>query len=522
MGLKRILVRNVIWNWSGVATSMAAGFVVAPFLVRRLGDTNYGLWILIGSLTGYFGLLDLGVRGSVGRYVAFYRAKNDQGGVNSILSTALAILCGVAFLGLLLTIGVLLVFFHLFEVPAEQMASTRLALLIVGFNLAVMVPLDVFNSTLWAFQRFDILNAVDIVMVTIRTAVTFLLIGQGYGLVALAVITLFWTLGSAAIKAGMSFRLNPGLRLGPSYVKRWAIGCLYGYGIWLVVLSLARVALPKLNPVLIGARLGVAMVTPFSIATRLIEYATSLVSSSTGVLTPVATTFHAEDKHDSQRRLFLLGGKCCLVLALFFSTLFLCLGKPFLLLWMGPAFESSATLLAVLAIGEVLPLSQLATSSLILGVGRHKVLALMGLIENMVAVALALVLMRPLGLLGVCLGVALPGAVFRGIGPLVFGCRLARVSLREYARRSLLPPFAAVAIPGLGLAALAYWRPPAGWLELVLETGLFGVSYGIFAAFILIGPGPLRAQVQVFTRGFVRAKRDSKAVSGSSALELLP
>ena len=68
---------------------MIAGFVVAPLLVRRLGTTGYGLWIVIGSLSGYFGLLDLGLRGSVGRQLAFHRARSDHEATNRTLSSAL-------------------------------------------------------------------------------------------------------------------------------------------------------------------------------------------------------------------------------------------------------------------------------------------------------------------------------------------------------------------------------------------------------------------------------------------------
>ena len=67
----RLIVRNVGWNWLGAATAMVCGFFVAPFLIHHLGDTGYGLWIVIGSLAGYFSLLDFGVRGAVGRHVAF-------------------------------------------------------------------------------------------------------------------------------------------------------------------------------------------------------------------------------------------------------------------------------------------------------------------------------------------------------------------------------------------------------------------------------------------------------------------
>ena len=518
MGLKRVIARNVIWNWAGVVTSMAAGFVVAPFLVRHLGNTTYGLWILIGSLTGYFGLLDLGVRGSVGRYIAFHRAKHDQAGVNSILSTGLGILTAVGLLGLLLTGGIVLVFFHLFEVPPDQAAGTRLALLIVGLNLAAMLPLNVFDATLWAFQRFDALNVVDIVMVAMRTTLTFWMIGQGNGLVALALITLGCTLGGALAKATISFRLNPELRLGPSHIKRWAAGSLYGYGIWHVLLSLARMALPKLNPVIVGSRLGVAMVTPFAIATRLMEYATSILISSTGVLTPVATTLHAEESRDQQRKLFLLGGKYCLTLALFFCLLFLCLGRPFLILLMGPAFGSSSTLLTILAVGEILPLSQWATTSMILGMGRHRVLALMSLIEAMVGVGLAFMLLGPFGLAGVCVGMVLPGFIFRGTGPLIFGCRLAGVSPWDYVKRALLPPFAAAIVPGMGLALLAHWKPPSSWPELVLETAIFGACYAVGALLILFGRGQQWAPAAKLTSAVLSLRDKSKIVFSKARL----
>src|SRR5438445_228829 len=190
MELKRIVARNVIWNWAGMVVGLAVGVVVMPFLIHRLGQETYGLWILVGSLTNYFGLLDLGVRGSVGRYVAFYRAKDDREGVNRTLSTATVILSGVAVLAFLGTLILQLVFFEPFAVSADQVVSVRWALFIVGVNLALTFPLSVFDGTLWAFQRFDVLNRIDIPVHLVRLGLTYYWVGSGGGLVALAWITL--------------------------------------------------------------------------------------------------------------------------------------------------------------------------------------------------------------------------------------------------------------------------------------------------------------------------------------------
>ena len=39
-------------------------------MVHLLGDGDYGLWVTVFSLTGYFGLFDQGIRPSLVRYVS--------------------------------------------------------------------------------------------------------------------------------------------------------------------------------------------------------------------------------------------------------------------------------------------------------------------------------------------------------------------------------------------------------------------------------------------------------------------
>src|SRR5205809_1114044 len=83
--------------------------------------------------------------------------------------------------GLFLLAGTVLViplFFRLFDVPAEQVASVRVALFLIGLNLAVIFPCSVFDATLWAYQRFDLLNLIDIPATVLRVALTVLLVGN--------------------------------------------------------------------------------------------------------------------------------------------------------------------------------------------------------------------------------------------------------------------------------------------------------------------------------------------------------
>ncbi|MEO6808985.1 MAG: oligosaccharide flippase family protein, partial [Isosphaeraceae bacterium] len=328
MSIRRTATRNAFWNSMGMAVTMVAGFLVAPFLVHRLGETTYGLWILIASFTSYFGMLDLGVRGSVGRQIAFHRARREPDRVNALLSTATAVLVLAGVLALLGTLGASILFTRLFDVPPEHAAGAYWALWLVGLNLALWLPLNVFDATLWASERFDLLNAVDIGTVLIRTGLTFVLIGRGYGLVTLAWINLISLAGGQAVKGVVSFVADPTLRMSLRLVERGAAHELFGYSVWYFLLSLSRTMTNQLSPMIVGARLGVALVTPYSIASRLVGYAGAMIVACTAVLTPVATALHAQDNRERQRRLFLEGGKYCWVLALFFTVVFLLLGRP--------------------------------------------------------------------------------------------------------------------------------------------------------------------------------------------------
>ena len=118
---------NIAANVAGIIVNMVSGLLVMPYLIQRLGNTTYGLWILIGTLTGYFGVLDLGVPAAVGRLIAIHRARHEPAHINVVMSTAFALLFVVS-LGVCVATAIsLLLFPALFTVPAsvDLMSITR-------------------------------------------------------------------------------------------------------------------------------------------------------------------------------------------------------------------------------------------------------------------------------------------------------------------------------------------------------------------------------------------------------------
>jgi O-antigen/teichoic acid export membrane protein len=503
---KRLVARNVLSNWAGLATHMLAGFIVAPFLILNLGRESYGLWVLIASLTGYFSLLDLGISASIGRNAAFHHAKQDREGVNAIVSTALALLTVVSLIALVGTIVVHWLFFRLFDVPPEQYADVSLAVWLVGLNLALTFQNNVWGGTLWALQRFDVMNVIVIPTVIIRTALTFWLVPMGCGLSGLGLIVLITTVLEWIAKMIATFLLDPELRLRFSLVKRDVGKRLWGYGIWYFFLSMERSLGDRFLMPIVGSVLGAGMATLFSIPARLIGYASSVLVSGTQVLTPLATALHAEDKQRQQRHLVLEGGKYCLALALVFLTLFALLGRSLIALWIGPGWDQAWDLLMIMALGEVLPMSQWLSYSTILGMNRHRLMAWLSIVEGLTVVALALALVRFLGLTGVCLAMAIPGAISRGLCQMTYACHIVKLPLRTYLLFGLLPAVSTALLPAIVLALLVSWHAPTSWVQLIGYT----VGYGL----CFVGIGLLVSRLALTWRRAVRRP----AVEGPSVL----
>jgi len=76
-------------NWSALVVNLVVMFFLSPFVVHTLGKMEYGIWSLLTVLTGYMGIMDLGVRASTGRHVILYLGKDDHEKIDHTIRTSL-------------------------------------------------------------------------------------------------------------------------------------------------------------------------------------------------------------------------------------------------------------------------------------------------------------------------------------------------------------------------------------------------------------------------------------------------
>jgi O-antigen/teichoic acid export membrane protein len=482
-------------NTAGTVVNMLSGLVVMPYLIRTLGSGTYGLWILIGTMAGYFGVLDLGVSTALGRLVAAHRARGEHDQINCVMSTSFALLLTVFVIVCAATGVALVVFPRVFSVPANELLDVHYALILVGLNLALTFPGFTFAGFLWGQERFDLENAVRIPCLIVRAVLSITAVSASMPLMSLGVIVLgVDTLGNLA-RMLLSFRLDPNLRLSWKQVEGAKVREIFSIGGWMSVISWSRLLTPQIAPTLIGLRIGSAAVTTFVVARQLVAYANMFTITATQVLAPRAIAAHATDSGDAKMALFIEGGKFSYALSLFFCGGLICLGLPFIHWWQHGLQDAAYPLLLILVLGEGMAMSQWLTYSVLLGANRQRSLGLLLLCEAVISVPLMLAFVGSGGLVGVTVAVAFSVFLVRGLFQLLYGCRLLKVSPLSYCRRVLAPVTLFAIAPIAALYAATQRVAPESFSSTFALGAAYCVVYVGVMSVTLVGPSRLKQLV---------------------------
>src|SRR4051812_735630 len=95
------VVRNVGFNFLSQFWFAALAIVVTPYIVRTLGASLFGVYIIVSAVLGYFAFLDLGLGSALTKYIAEYEAIGDMRRVGRTMQTAFAIYLGLGVIGAL-------------------------------------------------------------------------------------------------------------------------------------------------------------------------------------------------------------------------------------------------------------------------------------------------------------------------------------------------------------------------------------------------------------------------------------
>jgi len=429
---KRI-TQNILSNWMALGVSTAIGFFLAPYIVHRLGNLAYGVWVLVASLSAYMGLLDFGLRGAVMRYVSKGNAQGNHAEAQDAVSAALWIRVWISLAVFLAGAVFAQIFPRLFAVPPAMEHAARMAILLTALTVAMNLWCGVFAGVLTALHRYDQLSLITILQSTCRAAGIVWLLQHGHSFLALVLWELCTSFVSNATLVVLALRSYPQLRLTLRRPTKEVFRKLWTYSFYALLINLAIQVVNYTDNLVVGAFTSTAAVTLYAIGGSLIMYARQIVGAMTTTFGPLASTFEAQGSQQDLRRLLIQGTRAALLISLPIELALFLRGETFIFLWMGPQYaHPSGTVLRILLLSLIVSTGSAASGGIVYGMEKHKRLAKWAILEAAANLGLSIFLVRRIGIYGVAWGTTIPSLVIEVVYWPPYICHLVGMPVRSY------------------------------------------------------------------------------------------
>ena len=470
----RVLVRNTAWNYIGFAFNLAANFVLFPYVVHRLGDAAAGIWLLLGSITGYMGLLELGIVPSLTQWIAAASARDERDAVNRAASSAQALLIALGLMALLV-LPVAGPVSRTLGIPPDLagQAMTAFQITLVGF--VFRMPLATYQGILLGRQRQDRCNQLWIAIAGAKFIGAAIVLANGGGLIPLVATEMTVHLLAGVLQIRWVYQELPTLSIARRHVNRADASRLLSFGGTLMLINICSLLIEQTDRLVIAAFLPVREVTYYAAAWKLYMLAYTLTTTLAQAVSPLVADLHGRQHHAALRELVIRMTKFSGALAWPLCLSLAFAGGPFLSVWMGERFVAALPVVQVLAGSFIVTAFNHAAYAALVGTRRVSPLVRSYFIpQAALNLLLSVWLVHRFGNIGVALGTFVPALVLQPI--------FVRFALREldlpagvFLKRAVWP----VSAPALLFAPLvaAYIALGPDALVLPLVAVVCSVAY---------------------------------------------
>jgi O-antigen/teichoic acid export membrane protein len=481
MTMRRRLLTGGISNFVARFTTAAVWFVLTPFVLAHVEPSGYALWVLMGAVASYGYLLDFGVGSAVVKYVAEHTARGERDPARTLITTARVLAVALAVLTALLALAVAHILPALLTAPAAQQQLAIRLVLLTGIDVAIAIAYIPHVSVLRGLQRYDLANGVAIAASLVQGVATVGVLLAGWGVLGMIAINIPTTIASGLAFSAMARRVAPDLMAG-SHVMTWtAIRRITSFSTSGFAIDMAARLQTKTDEWVIALFMPVTAVTPYALARRLGEVTALAAVQCLKVVMPVASELDAGKDAEKLGHLYITGSRLALAFAAPVTAVLMVIGGPVLALWVGPQYGNEGALVAVLAAASLLATSQAPATQVLLGIARHRVVAISAVSSGIANVLLSILLLQWFGLLGVAFGTLIPTAVTSLAVTIPFANRTLGVSTSKAIRKIWVPGLLpAVAAAGVLWLFRTYWLTPLlaeVATAVAVATCVYGLAY---------------------------------------------
>ncbi len=343
-----------------IGLNAVVGLVYTPFLLRTLGQSEYGLYALAASVIAYLTVLDLGFGNAVIRYTAKFRAEGKVREQQEMFGMFLVLYCVISVVAFVLGMVLYLNVDGLFSrsMTADELGKIRIMMMLLSFNLAFTFPMSIWGSIINAYENFVFQRVVSIVRIVLNPLVMVVFLLYGYKAVTMVVITTAFNVLTLTVNYWYC-RRRLGIRVRFACFNWRFLREVSVYSFWIFLNAIMDRIYWSTGQFVLGVYRGAAVVAVYAVAIQLQQMFMMFSTAISGVFLPKVTAMvsrHSSDKALSD--LFIRTGRIQYAVMSYILVAFIVFGRAFIRLWAGEGYDDAYVIALLFFIPLTVPLIQ--------------------------------------------------------------------------------------------------------------------------------------------------------------------
>lgn len=425
---------GAVLNYLIIGINSLVGLCYTPYMLRMLGQNEYGLYSLIASIIAYLTLLDFGFGNAIIRYTAKFRAQNklheqwNMFGMFLIIYSCIGMIA--IFGGVALYLNVDLLFDK--TMSASDLYQARIMMIFLTLNLAFTFPLSIFGAIITAYENFVFQRLVSIFRIILTTLVMIGLLSIGFKAIALVVVQTIFNLLTLVInfiycKRKLKIKINFS-KFDWIFIKE-----ISTYSFWIFLNVIVEKIYWGTGQFVLGATVGTIAVSIFSIGILLQQMYLQFSSAIASVLLPKITAMVSKRNDDHElSQIFLSTGRIqALILTLILSG-FIVFGYQFIILWAGNDYAPAYTISLIFFLALYVPLIQNTGVSILQARNSLRFRSLSYVLLALISLILQIILSKTMGALGCAIAVGGCLVIGQGLIMNIYYCKVQNIEILSF------------------------------------------------------------------------------------------
>jgi len=351
---------GAILNYLIIGLNTLVGLLYTPYMLRMMGQSEYGLYSLVASVISYLTILDLGFGNAIIRYTAKFRAENkireqyEMFGMFLVLYSIIGVVAFVIGLGLYFNMDVL------FQntMTIEEFGKAKIMVLLMVFNVAFTFPMSIYGAIINAYEHFVFPRFINIIRILLNTGIMVVLLSCGYKALSMVILQTIFNILTLILnffycKYKLSIRLIFG-KFNWGFLKEVSL-----YSFWIFLFVIMDRIYWGTGQFVLGAVIGTTAVAVYAVAIQLLNMYMQFSNAISSLFLPKVTNMVTTNNNKKEiSDLFIRTGRLQFSILAYILTAFLCFGKQFVILWAGPEYTDAYVISVLFFVPLTIPLIQ--------------------------------------------------------------------------------------------------------------------------------------------------------------------